>query len=267
MKKMLASVLVLAVVVSARANDLGEIREAVSKEHKVVAVDKFHGFDRVIFDFNGYKAWICCPSCEPIKGRPWTWTMQWATAYVPRTNVLQMLRDGYHHVTIETFAHRMDEKGLEVSAEFQRFLVERLGFAPKAYLVGMSRGGFFSVRYAAKHPENVAKIYLDAPLLVFDGFKGDIGPWADKKPAEGWAAMPEMPVNMAGKVAAAKIPVLLLYGGADNVVPPAANAETFAARFKAEGGDIKVVKRGMYGHHPHGVEVDETTIKDFFEAK
>ena len=25
-----------------------------------------------------------------------------------------------------------------------------------------------------------------------------------------------------------------------------------------------VVKRGLYAHHPHGVEVDETTIRDFF---
>ena len=267
MKNMLMAALLLSVMPVAHAAGIDEVHEAVAKDHKILAVDKFYGFDRVVFDFNGYKAWICCPSCEPRKGKPWTWTMQWATAYVPRTNVLQMLRDGYHHVTIETFARKMDEKGLEVSAEFQRFLVGKLGFAPKAYLVGMSWGGFFSVRYAATCPENVAKIYLDAPLLTFDGFKGDVGPWAAKKPEGGWSAMSEMPVNMAGKVAAAKIPVLLLYGGADNVVPPAANAETFAARFKAEGGDIKVVKRGMYGHHPHGVEVDETTIKEFFEAK
>ena len=266
--RFLAIVAVCASVTSAaQAVGIDGVREVVAKDCKILAVDDFYGFDRVVFDFKGCRAWICCPSCEPIKGRPWTWTMQWATAYVPRTNVLQMLRDGYHHVTIETFARRMDEKGLQVSAEFQRFLVEKLGFAPKAYLIGMSWGGFFSVRYAAKHPENVAKIYLDAPLLVFDDYTGDIGPWADKKPAEGWAAMPEMPVNMAGRLASAKIPVLLLYGGADNVVQPAANAETFAARFKAAGGDIKVVKRGMYGHHPHGVEVDESTIKEFFEAK
>ena len=166
----LCAALLSAFAAAACANDLAAVREAVEREHKVVAVDKFYGFDRVVFDFMGCRAWICCPSCEPIKGRPWTWTMQWATAYVPRTNVLQMLRDGYHHVTIETFARKMDEKGLEVSAEFQRFLVEKLGFAPKAYLVGMSWGGFFSVRYASTCPENVAKIYLDAPLLTFDGF-------------------------------------------------------------------------------------------------
>ena len=49
-----------------------------------------------------------------------------------------------------------------------------------------------------------------------------------------------------------------------SIVPPSRNALPFAKRFKAAGGDITVVAREMYAHHPHGVEVDESTIKDFF---
>ena len=245
-------------------SDLVEMREKIEKEHTVKTVDKFYGFDRIVFDFDGHDAWVVCPKGESRPGKPWTWTMQWATAFVPRTNVPQMLNDGFHHVTIDTFRHRMDEEGLLVSAEFQKFLVEELGFAPKAYLIGMSWGGFFSTRYAVNCPQNVAKIYLDAPLLCFKDFNKDIGPWTGKMPEGGWAASPEMPLNMAERLAATKIPVLLLYGGVDAVVPPARNCEPFAERFKAAGGDITVVKRGLYAHHPHGVEVDETTIRDFF---
>ena len=54
------------------------------------------------------------------------------------------------------------------------------------------------------------------------------------------------------------IPVLLLYGGQDQTVPPASNAELFAARFKAAGGRIDVEKRGGFGHHPHGVDPNKT---------
>ncbi len=40
--------------------------------------------------------------------------------------------------------------------------------------------------------------------------------------------------SMTGTIlAATKIPVLLLYGGVDAVVPPARNCEPFAERFKA----------------------------------
>jgi len=250
---------------TALASDVDEIREKIEASYKVTSVDKFHGFDRVVFDFDGYEAWVVCPEDDEREGRPWTWTMQWATAFVPRTNVPQMLRDGYYHVTINTFKHRMDETGLAVSAAFQRFLVEKLEFAPKAYLIGMSWGGFFSVRYAKNYPQNVAKIYLDAPLLCFKDFRIGIGPWENRMPSEGWADSPEMPVNMAAAIAKDEIPVLILYGGTDTTCVPASNCELFATRFKKSGGDLMMVKRGLYAHHPHGVEVNENTIKDFFE--
>lgn len=265
MKLMMVALVTLSAAVGF-ANDLSEIRAKIEKDHKVTAVDKFHGFDRVVFDFDGYEAWVVCPEGETRKGTPWTWTMQWATAFVPRTNVPQMLRDGYHHATIITFDRRMDETGLKVSAAFQKYLVEKLGFAPKAYLIGMSWGGFFSVRYAATYPENVAKIYLDCPFLNLGGCCTplDLGPWAENRP-ENWIDDPRMPINLAKPVAEAKIPILLAYGGADDVLDPRLNSEIFIPRFKAAGGDIRVIYRKAYGHHPHGVEVNETTIKDFFE--
>ncbi len=266
----MVSALTLSCAASALAgNDLAEMRGKIEKTYTVKAVNKFYGFDRIVFDFDGHDAWIVCPKSESRPGKPWTWTMQWANAFVPRTNVPQMLEDGFHHVTIDTFRHRMDKEGLKVSAAFQKFLVDELGFAPKACLIGMSWGGFFSVRYAVNHPESVAKIYLDAPLLSFVDFQliDDIGPWDGKMPEEGWGVSQEMPLNMAERLASAKIPVLLLYGGVDAVVPPARNCEPFAGRFKAAGGDITVVKRGLYAHHPHGVEIDESLIKDFFLNK
>jgi pimeloyl-ACP methyl ester carboxylesterase len=199
--------------------------------------------------------------------------MQWATAFVPRTPALHLLRQGWHHVTIDTFKFKMNEEGLAVSKAFQEYLVKELGFAPKACLIGLSWGGFFSTRYAAANPGNVAAIYYDCPLMNFDYFrcmapesvKGHIGPWAKTVPAI-WSDDPRMPVNMASPIAKAKIPVYLVYGGADRVVPPEMNCELFAPRFKAAGGSIKVVKRGAYGHHPHGVEIDDTSIAGFFSA-
>ena len=247
------------------ASDVAEIKAKVAKDHKIIAVDRFHGFDRVVFDFDGCEAWVVCPVGGTREGRPWTWCMQWATAFVPRTNVPQMLRNGYHHVTINTFKHRMDETGLKVSADFQDYLVGKLGFAKKAYLIGMSWGGFFSIRYANRYPQNVAKAYLDAPLLCFKDGRLGIGPWEGKEPAGGWVESPEMPRNMAESIARADIPLLVLYGGQDTTCPPDYNCEPFMERFRAAGGDLTVVKRGLYAHHPHGVEIDDDMIKRFFE--
>lgn len=241
----------------------------IAKTHAVKGEDRFFGFRRVTFDFSGHDAWVVFPEGEAAKGRPWTWTMQWSTAFVPRTGVTQLLASGWHHVTIDTFRHRMDEEGIRVSAAFQRFLVDELGLAPQANLVGLSWGGFFSVRYAVAHPDCVRKIYLDSPLLVYrQGRCDDVGPWAARCPANGdWMSDPEMPVNKAEALAKTGIPVLMLYGGHDQEVRPETNAELFEKRFRAAGGDLKVFCRPAYGHHPHGVEESEPTIRNFFMAK
>jgi len=250
----------------------------IAAKHKILKQDVWYGHMRTVFDFEGYQAWIVEPNGEWRDGHPWTWTMQWAEAYVRRTGVPDLLAEGWRHVTIDTFRHRMDEDGLRVSRAFQKYLVDELGFAPKANLVGMSWGGFFSIRYAAAFPECVAKIYLDAPLLTLGGGFGisegakagsafDIGVWAKMPPTDGdWLADPRMPVNMAGVVAKAGIPVLLLYGGQDHTVKPSFNCEPFAERFKSAGGNITVRKRHAFGHHPHGEDPGSTkVITDFFK--
>ena len=247
----------------------------IGETHKILRTDVFHGFDRTVFDFDGYEAWVVEPRGPAREGRPWTWTMQWATAFVPRTGVPKLLADGYHHVTIITYKDRMDETGLRVSAKFQKYLVDALGFAPKADLIGMSWGGFFSTRYAAAYPQNVDKIYLDAPLLCFPDFdpatertEAKRGPWAKMAPADGkWSRDPRMPVNLAEKLAATGIPIFFVYGGQDDSCPPAINAVPFLAKYRAAGGEksLKVLYRSFFGHHPHGVELDDPAIVNFFE--
>ncbi len=260
------------------AGDEG-VAQRIAATKKVLRSDTWYGYKRTVFDFEGHEAWVVSPKCEPAAGLPWTWTMQWAEAYVDRTGVLDLLAKGWHHVTIDTFRHRMDDEGLRVSRAFQKFLAEELGFAPKANLVGMSWGGFFSTRYAATFPECVGKIYLDAPLMNFDGFAkvggtptenaAQIGPWATMPPAGGdWSADPRMPVNMADQIAKAGIPILLLYGGQDATVPPSRNCELFAERFKAVGGKIDIRHRALYGHHPHGEDPNKTSsIVSFLEGR
>ena len=116
----------------------------------------------------------------------------------------------------------------------------------------------------------MGKIYLDAPLLSFSKFRAaksaaGIGPWFATRPKDDdWSGDKRMPVNMAEAVARAGIPVLLLYGGKDDVVPPDHNCRPFAAAFKAAKGKIEVHERAAYGHHPHGADPGQTMIIDFF---
>jgi len=248
--------------------------------HRIVARNSWYGFSRKMFEFQGQEAWIVEPQKE-AEGRPWAWIMEWPDAFAKRTGSVALLKAGYHVVTLRPghykngkFVSRpgnMNNKRLGESRKFQKYLVDELHFAPKANLIGMSWGGFYSVRYAGTYPDAVSRIYLDAPLLDFStaankeswGLNGKYG--VDVKTYMG-KDDPRQPVNMYEPIAKAGIPILLIYGGADTTVPPLENCLRFANSFKSAGGNIEIVARKHYGHHPHGLEVDEQQkFVDFFK--
>ncbi|MBR6732844.1 MAG: alpha/beta fold hydrolase [Kiritimatiellae bacterium] len=245
---------------------------------KIERQDMWHGYRRTQFDFNGRKAWVVEPSIAPLAGArtprgrdgmQWIWNMLWPDCNVERMHVTDLLKRGFHYAYIDLFDTRMDDAGVAAASAFQSFLVMELGFTPKANLVGISWGGFMAAQYAAAKPTNVAKIYFDNALLTFDGYtppaKIGLGPWEKSAPAGGWHDEPRMPVNLAPALAQAGIKVLLVYGTSDIAVKPSANSAAFVAKFKAAGGDAKVLVHPEYGHHPHGVESDEkNTVIGFF---
>lgn len=249
-----------------------DISAKISSQTKIISKDDWYGGRRIKFDFEGLTAWVVVPSANAKEGNPWTWTMQWADAFIPRTAVPELIAKGWFHVTLEAHDYRATDEFLPTFARFQKFLVEKLGLAPKACLIGMSWGGFYSTRYAAAYPENVKAVYLDAPLMNFDGDfsrKRNIGPWESCPPASGsWTDDPRMPVNKAEAIAKAGIPVLLLYGTQDSVVNPELNCEIFISKFKEAGGRIEVIPRKMWNHHPHGLDPGYTDkIQALFEGR
>ena len=270
----------MALAVSAKS----VVAEKIAAKCRVTASDRWFGGERTIFELNGCETWVVEPD-KPAAGNPWAWIMEWPGAFAKRTGVPALLAAGYRVVTFRPGFYKngkfvskpgnMNDRRLVESRAFQTFIVDELGLAPKANLIGMSWGGFYSIRYASTYPDCVAHIYLDAPLLDFSTLQGySTGGWGipdtykvDYKTYVG-KDDPRQPVNRAEPIAQAGIPILLLYGGADIVVPPGPNCERFVEAFKKFGGKIAVQKRSGYGHHPHGLEVDEQQqFVDFFNGK
>ena len=224
-------------------------------------IDEWVGYKRYIFDFHGREAWIVEPE-KAAPGTPWTWCMEWPTAFVFRIGVPNLLARGFHHVYVQAKGHGNDEDQ-KVFAEFQKFLTG-LGFAKKAGLIGMSFGGLYSCRYAAYHPENVACLYLDAPLCSFQHFQhldlvtGEYG----LKTAADYLDLPGLPVNLTDKLK--DFPILLIYGKQDTTVVPEDNCELLLARLEQQHGrgEVTVTARNLWAHHPHGLD-DPSQILDF----
>ena len=124
--------------------------------------DQWYGFTRYHFEFENCKAWIVEPEFPAGDGR-WSWCTVWPEAFVKRVGIVDLLEHGFYHVHIDAFAFRANPEGVALMGRFHDFLVS-MGLSAKCNLIGMSWGGFFSLRYAETFPERIAAIYLDAPL-------------------------------------------------------------------------------------------------------
>ena len=228
-------------------------------------VDIWYGFKRYLFDFQGREAWIVEPE-NAAPGNPWTWCMEWPTAFVPRTGVPELLAKGFHHVHLKATGHGNDEDQKAFS-DFHDFLVKKHRFAKKCGLIGLSFGGLYSCRFAAFHPEKTACIYLDAPLCNFHRFQHVelvINEYGLKRKAD-YFDLPGLPVNLAPQLK--DFPILLIYGKQDITVPPEDNCEMLLARLEAQEGrgKVEVIARNAWAHHPHGLD-DTKPILDFMTA-
>jgi len=70
------------------------------------------------------------------------------------------------------------------------------------------------------------------------------------------------PVDSLAPLAKAGVPLLHVFGDADDVVPWDENTGLIESRYKALGGSITMIRKPGIGHHPHGLD-DSTPIIDF----
>ena len=253
------------------ALNAGPDGDRIAAKCKVVSRDSMQGFERIQFEFEGCLAWVVEP-VKPAPGSPWVWCMEWPTAFQANTGVKEVLEAGYRWVTFnpaygrdkKPHAGNQNDEMIARRNRFQKFLVSELGLEEKCCLVGMSWGGFYSVRYASEHPECVKAMYLDAPLLDFSTLS-----WFKKT---AWKQLQEFYPHVtqdyvgaddpmqsvsparAERIAKAKIPVLLIYGAVDTVVPAESNCLRFAEAFEKAGGHLRLWRDNLRGHHPHGLE-------------
>jgi hypothetical protein len=166
---------------------------------------------------------------------------------------------------------------VEIWDRFYAYLTGAHGFAKKAVLEGMSRGGLNIYNWAAKNPDKVCCIYADAPVCDIKSWPGGKGAgpgdatcWAECLKAYGMTEEQAMkaacnPIDNLEPLARAKVPLLHVVGDADEVVPLAENTTILEQRYKALGGSIQVIHKPGIGHHPHSLK-DPAPIVDFILA-
>jgi len=232
----------------------------------------WHGFDRYGFVVDGRPCCVVAPR-QAAAARPWIWRARFF-GHEPQTDIA-LLQRGFHLVYIDVANLFGSPKAVAHWDAFYKTLTEQHGFASKAVLEGMSRGGLIIFNWAAANPDKVAGIYADAPVCDFKSWPGGKGKspgapqaWRLCMQAYGFASEDEAlaydknPIDNLAPLARARIPILSVCGADDKVVPVAENTAVVAERYKKLGGDIATIIKPNNGHHPHSLE-DPAPIVDF----
>jgi pimeloyl-ACP methyl ester carboxylesterase len=236
---------------------------------------EWNGFTRYDFQVDGRPVLVVTPK-SPAKGRPWVWHGEFF-GHKPDPDIA-LLKQGYYIVYMQCSDMLGSPKAVAHWNALYDELVGKHGLAKKPALVGLSRGGLYCYNWAAANPEKTGCIYGDAPVCDFKSWPGGKGKskgserdwklvldqYGFKNDAEA-LAYDKNPIDNLEPLARAKVPLLHVYGEADDVVPADENTGIIAERYRKLGGEITMIPKPNVGHHPHGLE-DSTPIVQFIVA-
>ncbi len=232
----------------------------------------WHGFRRYDFEVDHKPVLVVAPN-KPAGEKPWVWHGEFF-GHKPAPDVA-LLGRGFHIVYMRVPDMLGCPRAVRHWDAFYNELTEKYGFAKKAALVGLSRGGLYCYNWAAANPDKVACIYGDAPVCDFKSWPGGKG--KGKGSPRDWKlvlqtygfkndtealAYDKNPVDNLAPLAKAGVPLLHVYGEADDVVPWDENTGVIAQRYRQLGGAIELIAKPGVGHHPHGLD-DPAPIVEF----
>lgn len=217
------------------------------------------------FQLDGRKCIVVRPA-KPAENKPWIWRCRFFGAFDQADRAL--VEKGWHVAWIDVANLFGAPEAMEAFDHFYRHATLKLGLSATPVMEGFSRGGLPAINWAIQYPDRVAALYLDAPVL-------DIRTWPREGAPNLWpvclkayglteetAGQWQGPLDRLKPLAAAKIPVLAVCGGADQVVPFSRNSAILEKRYAELGGPIKAIVKAGCDHHPHSL-YDPAPIVDW----
>jgi hypothetical protein len=231
----------------------------------------WNGFKRIDFEFEGREAILVFPQV-PDKNKNWMIKTEYFGAF-PNLEI-EMIKRGWHLAYIKNITRWCLDEDLDLKKRFADYLTAEYGLHKKCVPIGMSCGGLIASKFAARHPEYVQALYLDAPVMNFLSCPAGIGKAGNDLMQEFIDATGmnlidlinyrENPVDKMDILIQNNIPVIMVYGDSDDVVPYDENGQILEEYYRKNNGNITVFGKENCGHHPHGL-IDNTSIIELIE--
>lgn len=230
---------------------------------------EWRGFKRLDFEFSGREAILVFPN-TPNSNKNWLFKTEYFDAF-PGFEV-EMLDRGFHLAFLKNKTRWCLDEDLDLKRDFCKYLSSEFGLYEKCIPVGMSCGGLIATKFAARHPECVSALYLDAPVLNLLSCPAGLGGKSINTllpefiEATGMTlseliSYREHPIDKMHILLKNNIPIFLVYGDSDDVVPYSENGAVLEKYYKENGGIIISVGKEGCGHHPHGLTDNMELIK------
>ncbi len=230
---------------------------------------EYHGCTQENFLLCGRNGILVRPQ-NPRKGNPWVWRAEFFDAF-PSVDLL-LLERGYHiayYGLSDLYGAPQAINGMKL---FYDYLTQKKALSARAELFGFSRGGMYAVNFAARFPEAVNTLYLDAPVLDMKSWPAGWGKgcggkteWEQCKAVysltdETARTFKENPIDRVPELLKHRIPVALVSGDSDQTVPYEENGARLAALY--QGAKLLLIIKPGADHHPHSLE-EPAPIADF----
>lgn len=186
---------------------------------------------------------------------------------------IELLEMGYHifHIKNITRWHKWEDT--EARAKLAEYVHAKYNLSQKCVIIGMSCGGMQGIYFAAKYPQYVSCMYLDAPvvnLLSCPAGLGKSSGFMDEFQNHKGMDLIELlsyrehPLDYIPSLVENNIPIILVSGDADTVVPYDENGIFLNDAYIKNGCIIETIIKKGADHHPHSLE-DNTPIIEFIK--
>ncbi|MBQ8207675.1 MAG: alpha/beta hydrolase [Clostridia bacterium] len=228
-------------------------------------------FETLKREFEGHEITLLRPENA---GKNWVWRAEFLGAFDYADRAL--MEEGWNVLYYRISDLFGSPESIEMMKKFHDFAVKEYDLSPKADIFGFSRGGLYAANYTIKYPEDISVLYLDAPVLDLKSWPFGLGKGCGSehdtelcKTVYGFAegdidSFSENPIDKAEELIKSRVPVIIVCGDSDSVVPHTENCERLIKAYTDAGAPIKyIVKKGCE-HHPHSLE-DPAEIVDFIK--
>ena len=233
-------------------------------------MEKWNGFDMEKTIFKGRELITVYP--EKSNGK-WAIKTEYFEAF-PDVQI-RLLELGYHIFHIKNHTRWHIDEDSEKRAELARYVHTEMGLSSKCVIIGMSCGGMQGIYFGAKYPEYVSCLYLDAPVVnLFScpaGFGKKVNIDAMDELLTGknmtmteFISYREHPLDYIPKLVENNIPLMLVAGDCDSVVPYDENGILLQKAYEDAGCTIETIIKDGCDHHPHSLE-NNTPIIEFIK--